>query len=129
MKQVLEVDPKVRLTPAAILTHPWMRLSEKQLSDIAVFSQYEKEKIVSEFEYYNQKKEGGVLEDPFMEQMLNSTQNSEIKNNSTKSIILAPFNSTKSHINDDFYKAPEIQELLVSQSAFTYANKCREVNR
>ena len=38
-----------------------------------------------------------------------------IKNNSTKSIILAPFNSTKSHINDDFYKAPEIQELLVSQ--------------
>ena len=84
---------------------------------------------MSEFEYYNQKKEGGVLEDPFMEQMLNSTQNSEIKNNSTKSIILAPFNSTKSHINDDFYKAPEIQELLVSQSAFTYANKCREVNR
>lgn len=38
LKQVLEVDPKVRLTPTAILAHPWMRLSEKQLSDIAVFS-------------------------------------------------------------------------------------------
>lgn len=31
-----------------------------------------------------------------------------MKNNTTKSIILAPFNSTKSHISDDFYKKDEI---------------------
>ena len=38
-----------------------------------VFSQYEKDKICSEFEYYNQKQEGDMGEDPFLEQMLVTT--------------------------------------------------------
>ena len=52
-----------------------------------------------------------------------------MKNNTTKSIILAPFNSTKSHISDDFHKKDDIQELLVSNSVIQFANKCREANR
>ena len=66
MKKVLEVNPKKRLTPSEILTDPWMQLSEKQIKAVEVFSQYEKDKIVSEFEYYNQKKEGvDPADDPF----------------------------------------------------------------
>jgi len=48
---------------------------------------------------------------------------------STKSVILAPFNSTKSHISDNFYKHDSIQEILVSKAAFTFNDKCKEVNR
>lgn len=45
-----------------------------------------------------------LLNDPFAEQMsLNSTQNSLVKNVSTKSVILAPFNSTRTHIDEDFH--------------------------
>ena len=52
-----------------------------------------------------------------------------MKNNTTKSVILAPFNSTKSHISDDFFKKDSIQDLMVSQSALIFADKCREINR
>jgi hypothetical protein len=45
-----------------------------------------------------------LLTDPFAEHMsLNSTQNSLVKNVSTKSVILAPFNSTRTHIDEDFH--------------------------
>lgn len=77
------------------------------------------------------KKEDGRLnqEDPFLEQMLITTQNSLFKNMSTKSVILAPFNSTKSHISDNFYKHESIQDNMVSKAAFTFSDKCKEVNR
>ena len=107
-----------------------MQLTEQQISKIEVFTKHEKEKIVNDFEYYNQKKEDGKTgDDPFLEQKLQSTQNSIIKNNTTKSVILAPFNSTKSHISDTFYKRDSIQELLVSKSVLAFANKCKEINR
>ena len=130
LKRILEADPNKRLTPQQIMIDPWMQLTEQQISKIEVFTQHEKEKIISDFEYYNQKKEDGkASDDPFLEQKLQSTQNSIIKNNTTKSVILAPFNSTKSHISDTFYKRDSIQELLVSKSVLNFANKCKEINR
>lgn len=67
LKKILEPDPIKRLTPQQILTDPWMQLTEAQIAQVDVFSKYEKEKIESEFEYYNQKKEGDLGEDPFLE--------------------------------------------------------------
>lgn len=61
--------------------------------------------------------------------MLQTTQNSIIKNNTTKSVILAPFNSTKSNISDDFYLNDSIQELLAPTNIVVFADKCREINR
>jgi hypothetical protein len=75
-----------------------------------VFSDQEKEKTNSDFAYYNMKGDHnepgeGIYSDPFADQMsLNSTQNSLVKNASTKSVILAPFNSTRTHIDDNFYR-------------------------
>lgn len=108
-----------------------MKLSDEQLRKVEIFSTNEKQKVVDEFEYYNVKKEDGRLnqEDPFLEQMLITTQNSLFKNMSTKSVILAPFNSTKSHISDSFYKHDSIQDILVNKNAFTFSDKCKEVNR
>lgn len=85
------------------MAEPWIQQTEAELKKINVFSEHEKNKIVGEFEYYNQKKENNHGDDPFLEQMLVTTQNSLMKNNTTKSVILAPFNSTKSHISDDFF--------------------------
>mmetsp|Transcript_8033 Transcript_8033/g.13486 ORF Transcript_8033/g.13486 Transcript_8033/m.13486 type:complete len:210 (-) Transcript_8033:373-1002(-) len=129
LKSVLEADPVKRLTPQQILDDPWMELTDAQINQVKVFSEYEKQKIISEFEYYNQKKEGDVGDDPFLEQMLQTTQNSMFKNNTTKSVILAPFNSTKSHISDDFHLRDSIQDLIEPNEVFIFADKCREVNR
>ena len=52
-----------------------------------------------------------------------------MKNNTTKSVILAPFNSTRSHISENFFKRDSIQEILVSNSAMMFEDRCREVNR
>ena len=82
---------------------------------VAVFTDQEKEKTDSDFAYYNMKGdanngEGEVQQtDPFAEQMsLNSTQNSLVKNVSTKSVILAPFNSTRTHIDENFHEHDSI---------------------
>jgi hypothetical protein len=96
---------------------------------VEVFSLYEKEKIISEFEYYNQKQEGDMGDDPFLEQMLVTTQNSIFKNNTTKSVILAPFNSTKSHISDNFHLDESIQNLIMPKDVLIFADKCKEINR
>lgn len=50
-----------------------MQITDAQINAVEVFSQYEKDKICSEFEYYNQKQEGEFGEDPFLEQMLVTT--------------------------------------------------------
>jgi hypothetical protein len=57
---------------------------------------------MTEFEHYSLKKErcydsdGGqqIPTDPFAEHLLVSTTNADLKNISTRSVILAPFNST-----------------------------------
>lgn len=104
LQAILEKDPVKRMTPQQILEHPWMQTQSK--SKVNIFSASEKESIMQEFEHYNQKKERCTVEDsdggqqiptdPFAEQLLVSTQNAELKNVSSRSVILAPFNSTLS---------------------------------
>jgi hypothetical protein len=68
-----------------------------------VFSQSEKDQITAEYELYTQRKEPAnaaddlsdrMVTDPFAEQLLVSTQNSGLRNVSSRSVVLAPFNST-----------------------------------
>lgn len=61
--------------------------------------------------------------------MLNSTQNSLVKNATTKSVILAPFNSTRTHIDDNFHLRESIQELVIDKKHLKFAAKVREVDR
>lgn len=68
-------------------------------------------------------------EDPFLEQMLVTTQNSVFRNNTTKSVILAPFNSTKSHISDNFHMQDSVQDIMMPKDIVLFADKCKEVNR
>ena len=48
---------------------------------------------------------------------------------STKSVILAPFNSTRTHIDENFYRHDSIQELMVDKKVLKFAPKVKEVDR
>ena len=68
--------------------------------------------------------------DPFAEQMLDSTMNEDKKNVSTRSIILAPFNSTRSNINEvSFEQKVQIKEYLADRKILKFNPKVKEVDR
>ena len=63
LKGILDKDPLKRLTSDAILNHKWMRGPQsKHQRPVSVFTDQEKEGIISEFEYYN-KRERDVIVD------------------------------------------------------------------
>lgn len=59
--------------------------------------------------------------------MLSSTQNEDLKNVSTRSIILAPFNSTKSQIALSLHD--EIKEMLLPRAQIKFSAKVKEIDR
>jgi hypothetical protein len=72
--------------------------------------------------------------DMFTEHMLDTTQNSILKNCETKSVILAPFNSTKSNLQEgDNHPAVElsdsIKELLESRRIIKYGPRVRDIDK
>jgi hypothetical protein len=88
---------------------------------VVLFNEMELEHIKREFTYNDTRRlnrnEGGVVAgfsngnkeevnetDNFTEYGLETTQNSLLKNATTKSVILAPFNSTLTHISDKIYQ-------------------------
>lgn len=112
IKGILEVDPWKRLTLKQILTHPWL---EDVNDNLQIFTENEINTIKKEFTYNNvwrlnrnlhqqtHTHDSYQAEDKFFtEHPLDSTNNSLMRNATTKSVILAPFNSTKTHISQQF---------------------------
>ena len=99
LSKMLEVDPKKRYTIPEILCHPWFSNYDNSIS---LFTQEEKESIAKEFTYAkrnnrNQGLENGtatIQSDWFIEQNLDITQSELTKNITSKSVMIAPFNST-----------------------------------
>ena len=63
--------------------------------------------------------------------MLETNYSQSMKNAETKSIILAPFNSTCSNLQeiDKHYSLPsEIREMIQSKSCFKFQGKVKEIN-
>jgi hypothetical protein len=63
----------------------------------------------------------------FTEQGLETIQDSMLRNHSTKSIILAPFNSSVSHLDNAHVE--ELKELAKNLDIISYGFMCREPNR
>lgn len=122
LKGLMEKDPAKRMTISEVLLHTW--LADAQDSrDLELFTEQDKQNIKNEFAYlkskrYNRNLDSSALggfipsemmnsksdscnldKDMFTEHLLDTTQNSILKNCETKSVILAPFNSTKSNLN------------------------------
>jgi predicted nucleotidyltransferase len=109
-------------------------MAEATHKKVHVFTDLEKKHIIDDFEYYNIKKELGPEEgqvlptDPFAEQMLSSTQNVDLKNISSRSIILAPFNSTRSHISQD-NDDKQIKQMMMPRNIIKFDVKVKEIDR
>lgn len=72
--------------------------------------------------------------DMFTEHHLDSTQNLVQKNCETKSIILAPFNSTRSNLDPNGEPMPEelpdsIKELMVSRRVIKFGPRVRDIEK
>ena len=123
-----------------MLAHPWLQNIQEHGLDL--FTDSEKEIMRNEFTYndtrrYN-RNEG---DDLFTEHGLESTQNALLKNVSTKSVILAPFNSTVSQIsNDDPQNEPspakkrplelfEEAEMYKKGEVMKFAGRVRDADR
>ena len=138
IKHILEPDPSQRYTIPQILNHPWF---EDMNENIELFNELEKDKILKEFTFnstarYNRNHDNLEISkedinhtwttDSFIEYHL-STQNSMVRNHSTRSIILAPFNSTISEIDQDTKRI--IRENMQDKKWLKFSAKWRDVNK
>ena len=125
LQGLLEKDPAKRLTVAQVLAHPWLA----DAGEVELFTEQEKDYIRSEFTYNDTTRCNRNETDPFTEHMLDSTMNSMLKNCSSKSVILAPFNSTKSNLEMREALSESMKAMLQSKHCIKYAARVRDVDR
>jgi hypothetical protein len=61
--------------------------------------------------------------------MLDSAQDAMLKNCTTKSVVLAPFNSTKSHFDSAESLSDSIKELMQSKGCLKFAARVRDIDK
>lgn len=140
IKGILEIDPQKRLKLKEILITPWLQDAPESFD---IFTENEKETIKKELTYANTKrinrnfgkdaltKELGHFSDGsdqfpfFTEHRLDSTQNSLVRNRTTKSVILAPFNSTLTHISSGRDEPP----MFKKKEIIRFGVKVKDVDR
>jgi len=88
LMSLLERNPKKRITSAGVLGHNWMQ----GINPMSLFTEEEKTALIKET--LRGRKVEGKADTFFSEQNIDSTINEVNKNNMTKSIILAPYNSS-----------------------------------
>lgn len=129
LKIMLEKSPRKRASVQTILHHDWFKDLDKTLS---IFNEQEIAQIRKEFTYNEarriQRKDDELeAADCFTELAIDTTQNTDLKNVSSKSIILAPFNSTKSHVSD--LHESITQNMFIKNLIIKFEAKCRDVDR
>jgi len=122
LKKMLEIDPRKRIPISAIFRHKWIQGSKNPI----IFTDTETEAIMKEYQYAK-KDENIENRTLFTEQNIDSTINDLTKNNSTKSIVLAPFNSTKSNLSDIHSSVEELMQ--EKKQILKFAAKVRDIDR
>ena len=131
LRGLLEIDPKKRLTIRQIYRHPWLKNMDMS---VQLFNEEERELIKKEYTYNDQSRynrnENEEPVDCFTEHNFES-QYSTLKNHSSKSVILAPFNSTMSDQDGTLEEMNSLIEnnLVDKKRVLRFAKKCREVDR
>ena len=134
IRGLLNTDPKKRLSVRRVLMHPWLAGAELLSTDI--FKDEEKEVIRSEFTYndpsrFNRNERVNVEEEPwdcFTELNLDS-MNQTLRNASEKSLILAPFNSTMSDVDQFFRSILSMAPMEPKKDILKFAARCRDQDR
>ena len=126
LEGLLEKDPQKRLSISQVLKHPWMKDAK---DTVELFTSAEQNYIKNEYTYANTDRYNRNETDNFMDGALDTERNTELKNADTKSIILAPFNSTKSQIESSKSFLSEIRDMLQSRSCIYFVGKVREIDK
>ena len=127
LRRMLECNPYDRITIPEILEHAWMKDVDESLS---LFTKEEKEKFTNEYNYgADRVKKTDETNTLFTEQNIDSTQDELNKNETTKSQILAPFNSSQSDQDSSFEYLSNDFELLVKKDMIKFAAKVRDIDR
>lgn len=130
LRGLLEVNPEKRLTIKQIYRHKWFADLDPSLQ---LFNDQERDMIRKEYTYndprrYN-RNENEEPVDCFTEHNLESVYNS-LKNITSKSIILAPFNSTQSQIMEEGQLRQSVSTLIQDKMmVLNFARRCREIDR
>lgn len=98
MQRMLQKNPNKRLTAEEVLDHPWFDDVDEHID---IFDEQELDLIKKEFTYVSQKaklkelksRQADDLNTEFTEHSINNTNDSLLRNNSSRSVILCPFNT------------------------------------
>lgn len=127
--KLLEPLPTKRYTIAEALRHPWFKDTPNSLE---MFTEQETNFIKTEYTYNdarrlnrNNKQTSTSETDPFTEHNLDSINTGLDKNNTEKSVILAPFNSTRS----DCRPFDIVKDKHLIKGKIKFAARCRELDR
>ena len=116
LKRLIEHDPDKRITIPKIFRHKWM----KKNKNVNIFAKEEIETIAKEYMYIND-------ESLFTEQHVDSTENDLEKNVTSKSNILAPFNTSK---NEDSIEKFSVKEIInEKKDLIKFSDKVRDIDR
>jgi serine/threonine protein kinase len=133
MQKMLQKSPNKRLTAEEVLEHPWF---EEVDEHIDIFDEQELDLIKKEFTYVSQKaklkelktREAGDLNTEFTEHSINSDENTLLRNNSSRSVILCPFNTQTGAQAKSIYE--DIKDLLEDKDMILRFNvRVREMDR
>jgi serine/threonine protein kinase len=146
LRAMLETDPKKRISVQKILAHKWLQLPEGE-EECEIFNAEERQIVQREFIYNNPKQINrsekiNQDEEPwdcFTELNLDSVDE-QLRNESEKSVILAPFNSSISDFDEEEYKGMDASLIIhrlfddaaplqEKKATVRFAARCRDQDR
>lgn len=110
LTRILDKNPASRISVEGILQHAWMRDAKER---VELFTGAEKNYMLA-----------SVLNWESEDDPLQQTLDPQMRNQETKSVILAPFNSTKSNLEElekHYTLPPEIRCMIQSKSCLKFA--------
>ncbi len=140
IKNLLEIEPKKRISIQNILNHPWLvNVDVVNTKNYNLFTNAERVLLTkSNVDYRDINNKDDIIEN-FDLKNLDTGEETENKNINTKSIILAPFNSSMSEeenkyiINNTKIKNSEDdynnKELIIKNNVIKFSVKVKELNR
>ncbi len=134
LKKILEIEPKKRISINDILSHSW--LNDVDIENSQKYNLFTNaERIIlakSNVDYRDINNKDDMIEN-FNIRNLDTNEEFENKNNNSKSIILAPFNSSITEDEDNNFEISIIDnncnELKIQNNIIKFTSKVKEINR
>ena len=121
IKSMLITDPNKRITIPEILNHSWLNDTEK----IELFSEEERTLLKKEISYKSSDANSSEL---FTEKEMDSSMNDLTRNHTSKSNVLAPFNSSCSEV-DELEDNENDEKLENKKNIIKFDAKVRDADR